>query len=39
VTGTQLVWTDNGRLIMSDLIDLEGSYPDMYKDWLIAGPN
>ena len=39
VTGTQLVWTDNGRLIMSDLIDLEGSYPDMYKDWLVAGPN
>ena len=39
VTGTQLVWTDNGKLIMSDLIDLEGSYPDMYKDWLIAGPN
>ena len=39
VTGTQLAWTDNNLLILSDLIDLEGSYPDMYEDWLIAGPN
>jgi len=39
VTGTQFVWTTNDLLIESQLIDLEGSYPDMYQDWLIAGPN
>jgi hypothetical protein len=39
ISGTQFVWTTNDLLIQSQLIDLEGSYPDMYQDWLIAGPN
>jgi hypothetical protein len=39
ITGTQFVWTHDQLLIMSQLIDLEGSYPDMYTDWLTAGPN
>ena len=39
ITGTRFDWTDNAKLILSSLIDLEGSYPDMYQDWLIAGPN
>jgi len=39
VTGTQLVWTHDDLLIFSQLIDNDGSYPDMYADWLIAGPN
>ena len=39
ITGTRFDWTDNAKLILSSLIDLEGSYSDMYQDWLIAGPN
>ena len=39
ITGTQFFWTDNNLRIMSQLSDLEGSYPDMYSDWLQAGPN
>jgi hypothetical protein len=38
VTGAQFDWTLDDQLIFSQLIDLEGSYPDMYADWLIAGP-
>jgi hypothetical protein len=37
--GTRLIWTYDDLLILSDLDDNEGSYPDMYADWLIAGPN
>ncbi len=36
--GTRLFWTHDDLLILSDLDDNEGSYPDMYADWLIAGP-
>jgi hypothetical protein len=39
ITGTQFFWTDNNLLIMSQLSDLEGSYADMYSDWLQAGPD
>ena len=39
VTGTQFDWTTNDLLILSSLIDVEGSYPAMYQDWLDAGPN
>jgi len=37
--GTRLFWTHDDLLILSDLDDNEGSYPDMYADWLIAGPD
>ena len=37
--GTRLFWTYDDLLILSDLDDNDGSYPDMYADWLIAGPN
>jgi hypothetical protein len=37
--GTRLEWTDDSLLILSELIDHQGSYADMYADWLIAGPN
>jgi hypothetical protein len=39
ITGTQFFWTDNNLLIISQLSDLEGSYADMYSDWLQAGPD
>jgi len=39
VTGAQFDWTFDDQLIFSQLIDLEGSYSDLYADWLIAGPN
>jgi hypothetical protein len=26
-------------MILTTLTDFEGSYEDMYQDWLIAGPN
>lgn len=37
--GTHLFWTHDDLLILSDLDDNEGSYPDMYSDWLVAGPD
>jgi hypothetical protein len=37
-TGTQFIWTTNDLLIFSQLIDVEGSYADMYTDWQSAGP-
>ena len=39
ITGTRMDWTYDDLLILSTLIDLEGSYADMYADWLVAGPN
>jgi hypothetical protein len=38
-TGTRLDWTLDLQLILSTLTDFEGSYADMYADWLVAGPN
>jgi hypothetical protein len=38
-TGTRLDWTLDSELILSTLTDFEGSYVDMYADWLVAGPN
>jgi hypothetical protein len=38
-TGTRLDWTHDELLILSTLTDFEGSYPDMYADWLVAGPD
>ena len=37
--GTRLFWTYDDLLILSDLDDNDGSYADMYADWLVAGPN
>jgi hypothetical protein len=37
--GTILDWTHDELLILSQLDDNDGSYPDMYADWLIAGPD
>jgi hypothetical protein len=38
VVGTRLDWTHDATSILSTLTDFEGSYPDMWADWQIAGP-
>jgi hypothetical protein len=39
VVGIRVDWTHDALAILSTLTDFEGSYPDAYQDWLIAGPN
>jgi hypothetical protein len=39
VVGIRVDWTHDDLAILSTLTDFEGSYPDAYQDWLIAGPN
>jgi hypothetical protein len=39
VVGTRLDWTHDELLILSTLTDFEGSYPDMWADWQVAGPD
>lgn len=36
--GIRVDWTVDSLLILSTLTDFDGSYPDVYQDWLIAGP-
>jgi hypothetical protein len=38
-TGTRLDWTHDALLILGTLTDFDGSYPDMYADWQVAGPD
>ena len=39
VIGARYDWTHNDLTILSTLTDFEGSYEDLYQDWLVAGPN
>jgi len=39
VIGTRFDWTHDDLMILTTLTDFEGSYEDLYQDWLIAGPN
>ena len=39
VIGVRSDWTHDDLMILTTLTDFEGSYEDMYQDWLIAGPN
>lgn len=36
--GIRFDWTHDRLLILSTLTDFDGSYPDTYQDWQIAGP-
>lgn len=37
--GIRFDWTDDAVLILSSLVDFEGSYTNAYQDWNGAGPN
>ncbi len=39
VIGARYDWTHDGLAILTTLTDFEGSYEDLYQDWLVAGPN
>lgn len=38
-SGIRFDWTHDELLILSTLTDFDGSYPDVYQDWLVAGPH
>lgn len=37
-SGIRFDWTHDELLILSTLTDFDGSYPSVYQDWLVAGP-
>jgi hypothetical protein len=37
--GGRFDWTDERLNILSTLIDLDGSFSDLFTDWNVAGPN
>jgi hypothetical protein len=37
--GGRFDWTDERLNILSTLIDLDGSFTDLFTDWNVAGPN
>ncbi len=37
--GIRFDWTDDALLILSSLVDFEGSYTNAFQDWNDAGPN
>lgn len=37
-SGIRLDWTHDALWILSTLTNFDGSYPDIYQDWQIAGP-
>jgi hypothetical protein len=37
--GIRFDWTDERLNILSTLVDLDGSYPETYEQWIEAGPN